>query len=100
VPSDPHVIRLRSAWRANPNGHHVRRFNRPTGLGGGERVRLVAELGEGTSAWLNGQSLDCSQSLRCEVTDRLEPHNELTIVLAADADARVLESVRLEISEE
>lgn len=92
-----HTIRLRAAWEI-VEGRGVRRFNRPTGIDGGQRVWLAWD-GSANDAWLNEERLDeyqhCGPS-RFDVTQRLEPSNVLT--LGTDNGA-VLTTTRLEIEE-
>jgi hypothetical protein len=94
-----HTIRLRAAWLGDPaTGRCTRRFNRPTGLDGGDRVWLacdvqpLAEAGE-VAATLNGHAVALP---RCDVTELLEPSNLLELASAA-ALTELLASVRLEI---
>lgn len=87
-----HVIRLRAAWRHEGGGVSVRRFNKPTGLNGRERVWLVWE-GAVEAAELNGEPLEVSPT-RHDVTDRLRLANEMRLVGVGEG---VRESVRLEI---
>ena len=89
-----HVIRLRAAWTHEDGGVAVRRFNKPTGLDGGERV-WIAWDGAVESAELNGDPLTVSLSPnRHDVTDRLRLTNELRLV---GGSRDVLATVRLEI---
>ncbi len=78
-----HVIRLRAAWTYEGGGVSVRRFNKPTGLDGGERIWLVWD-GAVESAELNGEPLDVSPT-RHDVTERLRLANELRLTGAAKA---------------
>lgn len=87
-----HVIRLRAAWTHEGGGVSVRRFNKPTGLDGGERVWLVWD-GAVESAELNGEPLDVTPT-RHDVTDRLRLANEMRLV---GSDREVLATVQLEI---
>jgi hypothetical protein len=91
-----HVIRLRAAWTHEGGGVSVRRFNKPTGLDGGERVWLVWE-GAVEAAELNGEPLDISPTpspIRHDVTDRLRLANEMRLV---GSNRDVLATVQLEI---
>jgi len=72
-----HVIRLRAAWTHDGDGVAVRRFNKPTGLDGGERVWLVWD-GPAQAAALNGEPLDASVT-RHDITDRLRRANEIRL---------------------
>ncbi len=87
-----HIIRLRAAWRHEGGGVAVRRFNKPTGLDGGDRVWLVWE-GAVERAELNGDPLDASVT-RHDVTDRLRLANEMRLV---GSHRDVLATVQLEI---
>jgi len=63
---------------------HVRHFNRPTGLDSGTRVWLVCEGARDRAAVsLNGQPLGLVEgagaSVPFEITDLLQPRNELVI---------------------
>jgi hypothetical protein len=87
-----HVIRLRAAWTHEGGGVSVRRFNKPTGLEGGERVWLVWD-GAVEAAELNGEPLR-SDAGRHDVTDRLRLANEMRLVGVSEG---VRESSRLEI---
>jgi hypothetical protein len=87
-----HVIRLRAAWTHEGGGVSVRRFNKPTGLDGGERVWLVWD-GDVEAAELNGEPLDVSPT-RHDVTDRLRLANEMRLVGSC---RDVLATVQLEI---
>lgn len=85
-----HVIRLRSAWREQ-GGCWVRRFNKPTGLEGGDRVWLAWD-GEFEGAELNGTLLHSGNN-RHDVTELLEQRN----VLELTGEESALYSTRLEI---
>lgn len=85
-----HVIRLRSNWESTPEGWR-RRFHKPTGLEGGDRVSVAVD-GPATVV-LNGQPLPLVDG-RGDVTELLTPANEL---LVQPDQASQLESVRLEI---
>jgi hypothetical protein len=89
-----HVIRLRAAWTHEGGGVSVRRFNKPTGLEGGERVWLVWD-GAVEAAELNGEPLDVTPT-RHDVTDRLRLANEMRLVGSC---RDVLATVQLEIDE-
>ncbi|MFO0806512.1 MAG: hypothetical protein U0791_25685 [Gemmataceae bacterium] len=84
-----HRIRLGPPWEAVPQPEggtrHTRRFGRPRTLDSPERVWLVAELPEGAEVLLNGVKLEASASFAAEVTDRLEPRNELVMIVPNDA---------------
>lgn len=86
-----HVIRLRSAWREQ-GGCWVRRFNKPTGLEGGDRVWLAWD-GAVERAEFNGEPLD-PDVCRHDVTGRLGNANVLSL---ACRDSELLVSVRLEL---
>jgi hypothetical protein len=94
-----HTIRLRAAWSGDASlGHCTRRFNKPTGLDGGDRVWLACdplpliEAGE-VAATLNGNAIALPS---CDVTELLEPSNLLELTSAAPL-TELLASVRLEI---
>jgi hypothetical protein len=89
-----HVIRLRAAWTHEGGGVSVRRFNKPTGLEGGERVWLVWD-GAVEAAELNGEPLDVTPT-RHDVTERLKLANEMRLVGSC---RDVLATVQLEIDE-
>lgn len=65
---------------------YSRTFQKPSGLGGGERVFLVVEGGRSHAlVELNGkrlvEALACGKILRCDVKDSLEGSNRLEIVV-------------------
>ena len=89
-----HTIRLRAAWRSDGRVR-TRRFNKPTGLDGGERVWLAVETAAKLdNATLNGSPVEFSTSGRCDITDALRPSNELRL---ETEEVAALETVRLEI---
>lgn len=106
-----HHIHLRHPWLCEPQAEAVvwrRRFNRPTGLGSGQRVFVVMERLPGLGAvTLNGTVLGLlsgeAAPQRFEVTDQLQSHNELVLRLDWSAGADQADSstppgeVRLEI---
>ena len=76
-----HVIRLRGPWQTEPLSggvvRYARRFHRPTGLDGGDRVFLVVgEAAAGT--YLNDQPLAIACG-RCDITELLAGSNFLVI---------------------
>ena len=76
--------------KAKSTYQYVRRFNRPTGLDSSTRVHLVISgwSGQLVSIRLNGQDLEPGlHSIDADVTDLLEPQNEITIQLTDTADA-------------
>ncbi|NUQ65201.1 MAG: hypothetical protein HUU20_22270 [Pirellulales bacterium] len=85
-----HRIRLREPWRRKLTKEGVRwerKFNRPTGLEGKERVWVVVEhLRGGGEVRLNGRFLGGitaeSGEGRFEITGQLEIHNLLTLLVA------------------
>lgn len=85
-----HRIRLREPWECETRRDGVcwrRRFNRPTGLGSRERVSLVVErLAGNGEVRLNGALLGrlepADAAARFDVTDRLEPHNEVMLLVS------------------
>ena len=90
---DIHSIRLRSVWKSEPAAEGVRYrrgFNRPTGLAAHERVFLVVDrVGAPARVALNGEVLGevrGAASARFEITQRLQPHNELTFEVTGSAD--------------
>jgi hypothetical protein len=84
-----HRIRLGPPWEVVPlsdgRTRHTRRFGRPRTLGSAERVWLVAELHEGSEVTLDGKTLEASANFAADVTDRLQPRNELVIIVPTDA---------------
>jgi len=85
----PHRIRLGPPWEFASLGdgrtRHARRFGRPRTHDTAERVWLVAELPEGSEAALNGVTLETSANFAADVTDRLQPRNELVVIVPNDA---------------
>jgi len=88
-----HTIDLTNAWEPPVAGSRaaarsqvwVRWFGRPSGLGPGDRVWLVMDLPPPADATLNGAALPAAAGAwRIDVTDRLEPRNELVLLLDAD----------------
>jgi hypothetical protein len=94
-----HTIRLRAAWSGDASlGHCTRRFNKPTGLDGGDRVWLACgaqllDAAGAVAATLNGHAVTLPRS---DVTQLLEPSNVLELVSRSPL-ADLLASVRLEI---
>ncbi|TWU00290.1 hypothetical protein Pla108_12390 [Botrimarina colliarenosi] len=86
-----HIIRLRAAWEVEGD-LAIRRFNRPTGLEGGDRVWLAWD-GAVERAELNGVGLP-PRNNRHDVTELLKAHNELSLV----AESTTPPTVRLEIA--
>lgn len=84
-----HRIRLGPPWEVVPlpdgRTRHTRRFGRPRTLDTAERVWLVAELPEDSEVTLNGETLEASADFAANVTDRLQPRNELVVIVPADA---------------
>jgi hypothetical protein len=124
--SAPHVIRLRGPWEfqtledaaAARSGRvpipaptpalladyagavrFTRRFQRPTGLENGARVKLVIEnLPTDAVVALNREPLDSELSpARWEIAGRLNQSNALTIEFAIEPGAAIEFDVRLEI---
>ncbi|MGL4513739.1 MAG: hypothetical protein ACRCT8_11670 [Lacipirellulaceae bacterium] len=94
-----HTIRLRAAWESDSlRGRHTRRFNKPTGIEGGDRVwlacdtQLLTQAGE-VSTTLNGHAVTLP---RADVTPLLESSNLLELVSKSSL-VELLTSVRLEI---
>ncbi len=95
-----HRIRLRGPWQrqAAPAGAatpFTRRFGRPTGLDGGQRVYLVIDvLTAATCVWLNSQLLAevpaGTTTWRYDITDRLTASNLLELHLASEPAASPL----------
>ena len=124
-----HIIRLRRPWRksfglhsvpltvdvpdvdgaATPDQEHTatyrRSFNQPTGLEPSSRVQLRVERWQGvmTSATLNNAPLQTgSTRIDTDITDLLQPQNQLAIVLTGRPGqvARLSGEVTLAISED
>lgn len=99
--SQPHVIRLREPWECAPAAHDKavvwrRRFGRPTGLNGGERVwlciRCASEL---LAVHLNdveqlGES--CGELWRVDITAQLAVRNVLEVSAASSAGGPAFEA--------
>jgi len=99
--SQPHVIRLREPWESAPSADDDavvwrRRFGRPTGLEGGERVwlciRCASEL---LAVHLNdieqlGES--CGELWRVDVTAQLAVRNVLEVSATRSSSGRAFES--------
>lgn len=85
--SDPHRMTLRPPWekQALPDGRtrHHRRFGRPRTVDDHETVWLVGEAsGE---VLLNGELLGaCDGRFAFEVTNRLNPRNEVAVDTAGE----------------
>lgn len=85
--SEPHRMTLRPPWEQEPlpdgRTRHRRRFGRPRTLGENETVWLVGEAsGE---VRLNGEPLGaCDGRFAFDVTNRLNPRNELAIDTAGE----------------
>jgi hypothetical protein len=98
-----HPIRLRGPWDAQPLADSpglvrlTRRFHRPTGLDGGERVWLAIDAPAAPSrVVLNGVLAgqpSRSSPFRWDITDLLQPYNELQVDTAGPSPG----DVRLEI---
>ena len=86
--SEPHRINLSTAWEPPPEGSRAwaRRFGRPSGVEAGGRVYLVVEGGIRVTLVLNGVCLS-AESGRHDVTDLLEPRNELLLVPSSEKPA-------------
>jgi hypothetical protein len=88
-----HRIRLGPPWEVvqEPDGRmrHVRRFGRPRTVDPGERVWMVAELPAGAEVRLNGEPI----TLAADVTEQLQPRNELVVIAAAAPENVALEIV-------
>jgi hypothetical protein len=91
-----HTINLSGAWEppAAAGAPWTRRFGRPDGLSGNERVWLVIEQAAGVGAVrLNGLPLAAAEHApgaapaprRWEITAALAPRNVLTLLLPAAA---------------
>jgi hypothetical protein len=110
-----HVIRLRAPWEVEPleesssSVRCTRNFNKPTGLGGSERVWLVIEgLACAAAITLNGapvgpasRSSPGDPPARFDITSLLEPRNKIMIDLACPVGGdpvACLGEVRLEIA--
>ncbi len=89
--SEPHVIRLRGHWDAEPiEGSQAtrwtRRFGRPTGLESGARVWLCLQPGVGILSWRLNDSVahvvDAAHAAqRFDITDQLQPRNRLEVLV-------------------
>jgi len=128
--AERHTIRLRGPWefRLLADTHHagmqhgkidisqaaellqhvvgriewIRRFHRPTGLEGGERVHLiVGSCVAAVAVDLNdGPLVAAGTEMRYDITDHLELRNVLRVVVDVDSTQPVqLEDVRLEITQ-
>lgn len=91
--NEAHRIRLQSAWDVDAGGTTwTRSFGRPTGVGPGDRIRLVIERPAACSATLNGLPLppvSAGASVwRHDVTTSLHDRNELRLVLGSARPAR------------
>jgi len=77
-----------------------RSFNRPTGLSGGDSVVLQSGLLPlAASIRFNGIPIDIPSDASIEIADRLQPHNELVVRIAADQfQAAALASASLQIT--
>jgi hypothetical protein len=86
-----HTIRLREPWTVEFQPGRViyrRHFNRPTGLGPGDVVRLaIDDLPTAATVFINGQSLTVDASASAEITEALLPRNAVEIIVAADPTA-------------
>ena len=97
-----HTIRLREPWEVEIQPDRVlyrRHFNRPTGLGPGDVVRLVIDdLPAGATVSFNGEQLVSSDSC-WDISARLRPRSAILIHLAANESPRErpFGEVRLEI---
>ena len=86
--SGSHSIHLGNAWEFEPGdaGHAsewVRRFGRPTGLGGMDAVWLVIEAAAAASVTLNGAALPATEAgaaYRVNVAALLRERNLLVLV--------------------
>jgi len=98
-----HTIRLREPWDVEVAADHVlyrRHFNRPTGLGPGDAVRLVVEnLPPETAVSFNKQPLS-APGLCWDITSWLQLRNaiEISVPAAASPFERPFGEVKLEIS--
>jgi hypothetical protein len=97
-----HTIRLREPWEVEAGPGRViyrRHFNRPTGLGPGEVVRLaVDDLPAGATVSFNGEPLVGGDS-GWDISAQLQNRNAIVVSLAAETlpPARPFGEVRLEI---
>ena len=79
-----HRIRLRGFWEATPladgRTRHVRRFGKPRTLDPGETAWVVGDAGP-AAVFLNGEEVGRVEAgpFAFEVTERLQPRNELAI---------------------
>jgi hypothetical protein len=93
-----HTIRLRGPWEHQTleGGlvRYTRRFHRPTGLEGGERVWLIVD-GRAADVSLNGQPL---AGARCDVTPLLAPSNHLAIIITPVASTDALARLEMDPS--
>lgn len=99
----PHVIRLRDPWETLPTGDGTlrqrRSFQKPTGLGTGDVVRLVIDGAAGLIAFAMNEQLQVVPSAEgiasVDVTALLRPRNFIELTLAGDGNRG---EVRLEIT--
>jgi len=97
-----HTIRLREPWEVEFQPGRViyrRHFNRPTGLGSGDVVRLmIDQLADGATVSFNGELLASGDS-RWNISAQLENRNAIAVSLPRDAlpPERPFGEVRLEI---
>ena len=90
---------------ADVSATYQRNFNRPSGLGGGTRVFLRIESWQGQliSLSVNDHPLEiATPPLMCEITEWLEPHNQIRLELRGveNEGARLSGEVALSIDEE
>ncbi len=99
----PHVIRLRDPWETLPTNDGMirqrRAFQKPTGLGSGDVVRLVIDGAAGLIAVaVNEQPQTAPQAgglASFDITALLQPRNFIELMLAVDGRRG---EVRLEIT--
>jgi hypothetical protein len=108
----PHTIRLHAAWKRIDDGGQMpdkqteavvtlpdesvvssiasfvtyrRSFNRPTGLSGGDSIKLQCGLLPiAASILFNGEMIETPSLSSLEINDRLLLHNELVVRIAAE----------------
>lgn len=99
----PHVIRLRDPWETLPTTDGTlrqrRAFQKPTGLGPGDVVRLVIDGSAGLLAFAMNEQPQAVPSVEgiasFDITALLRPRNFIELTLAGDGNRG---EVRLEIT--
>lgn len=95
-----HTIRLRAPWDVERHPDRVifrRYFNRPTGLGPADVVRLAIDgLQPGTRVHINASELP-PDAVPWDITSQLQPRNAVTIEAGGNTAERPFGEVHLEI---